>query len=237
MDLKDVILKKNGEPFGSKGAAETEFKKLELDSSAYQVEKIDLEGKKGYCICLVPNYKPKPTLAEAMRIDENASKKLKNKKDKPSSIMRDNGSSFTSKEEAFDVFCRMELDSNEYVIAPHANGGFFIKLDRLEDKVKPKPMSIDLRRVTKGNDKFLNVIIAAPTSPNDLKIIPITVRGATLLCRRGVKICLPESYVNVLKNAIEGIWENGVRFENQRFPYTVVSEATRKDFQKMFPTR
>lgn len=145
-------------------------------------------------------------------------------------IKADNGSCFENKDVARDVFIKKGLDPKKYAIVQSIEeGGWIIQKKESFSQVN---LSRKMKAVLK-DEKFLWVRLSPP-SGNDLKKIPITVRGATIICARGVDICLPESYVKVLETAIEGVWENGVRYERLRCPFMIIREGTRKEFEELF---
>lgn len=146
-------------------------------------------------------------------------------------VRQDNGSCFESADVAKEIFLKKGLDPKKYAIVQSVeeNGWLIVEKDEFTHANLSHKMKAILR-----DEKFLWIRISPGSSDNDLKKIPITIRGATIICSRGVDLCLPESYVKVLETAIEGIWDNNVRFERLRFPFMIIREGTRAEFEELF---
>ena len=147
-------------------------------------------------------------------------------------ITKSNGQPFSGKSEAREVFIKKKLNPKEYIISSAKDGNGYVIVKKSVD-IGPVTLSRHMLQVVQ-DEKFYFINISPPSNNNELRKIPITIRGATILCSRGIEICLPESYINVLRTAIVGVWENGVRYEEVRFPFSVIREGTKEDFEKCF---
>jgi len=92
---------------------------------------------------------------------------------------------------------------------------------------------------TQKEESYFFVQFQEKASEQDLDLIPLGINNDVIMCRRGQKIVLPKTYMEVADHAIFRKFvavpgqPRKVESVVKRFPYSVLGPATRDDFVKM----
>jgi hypothetical protein len=93
----------------------------------------------------------------------------------------------------------------------------------------------------KAPEKYWLVEFSQTSNPYDLPHVPLILKTRQLNVRRGVPVVLPESYVEIARNATLPNWKPNpedpkkpLRQEGvlHRYPFRVIREATREEFME-----
>lgn len=92
---------------------------------------------------------------------------------------------------------------------------------------------------TAKEEQYFFVQFQEKSSEQDLDLIPLGINNDVIMCRRGEKIILPKSYLEVADHAIfrkfRAVPGQPRKVETivKRFPYSIIGPASRADFVTM----
>lgn len=167
-------------------------------------------------------------------------------------ILTKSGAPFKTVGAARMFFAKKKYDETEYAIT-QVEGGWAIG-----SKKPPEPESVPQIFSTSpevydsdGEDveveearldpKGYSIVVIAPAGPGDIKKVPLTLNGVCIRCSRNMQLPLPNTYVEILRHAVEIQHRKADEMDDEyyeeevyRYPHQVVRPATKAEFDKMF---
>ena len=156
-------------------------------------------------------------------------------------VLSEKGVPFQREQDAKAMIQRRGFDKKYHKVIKYQGGWAIARDFESYESDRQAAIASQLADTSKKEQKsgYHVINIQPASSPNDLKIVPLSLNGQCIRCKRGVDICLPDPFIQVLEHATETRYhivpgEPRTSEEVPRFPFSIVRESDEAEFKRMF---